>query len=148
MTLSQRLTRAGLTFVLFGTVAAVLPQQNGAAQAETTVCPTNSQIVYSLTGNTANPGSITASISKANPTPLYTLESTNGGTTYSALSGVTVTSGTPANITINDGMSGVSVGGQVVARGAGTVGSSSLVTATFGSGNNTVMASLTATVTQ
>ncbi len=35
MTLSQRLTRAGLVFVLLGSVAAVLPQQNGAAQATT-----------------------------------------------------------------------------------------------------------------
>ena len=33
MTLSQRLTRAGLTFILLGSVAAVLPQQGGAAIA-------------------------------------------------------------------------------------------------------------------
>lgn len=34
MTLSQRLTRAGLVFILFGTVAVALPQQNGAALAD------------------------------------------------------------------------------------------------------------------
>ena len=34
MTLSQRLTRAGLTFILLGSVAAALPQQSGAAMAD------------------------------------------------------------------------------------------------------------------
>lgn len=42
MTLSQRLTRAGMTFIILGTAAALLPQQNEAAQATTNCqdCPT------------------------------------------------------------------------------------------------------------
>lgn len=47
MTLTQRLTRAGLVFVLLGTVAALVPT-NGAANAITTTDPTCSQRTFTL----------------------------------------------------------------------------------------------------
>ena len=46
MTLTQRLTRAGATFIVFGIAAAVLPQQDGAAQATTLSGQCGSTTVY------------------------------------------------------------------------------------------------------
>lgn len=46
MTLTQRLTRAGLVFVLLGTVAALLPT-SGTANAETVICASDGK-TYTL----------------------------------------------------------------------------------------------------
>ena len=46
MTLTQRLTRAGATFIVFGIAAAVLPQQDGTAQATTLSGQCGSTTVY------------------------------------------------------------------------------------------------------
>ena len=53
MTLSQRLTRAGLTFILFGTVAATLPQQSGAALADNACVSNGHTYQINQAGNTS-----------------------------------------------------------------------------------------------
>ena len=92
MTLTQRLTRAGATFIVFGIAAAVLPQQNGAAQATTVdgpCVPPTAQ--YRLTANSdgTDSGATTSVASKTSIT-LYSFYSTGGSflhadstTTYS-----------------------------------------------------------------
>lgn len=55
MTLSQRLTRAGLTFILFGTVAAVLPQQSGAARADVCTIGGHTYAIYQSGSSTTSP---------------------------------------------------------------------------------------------
>ena len=81
MTLTQRLTRAGATFIVFGIAAAVLPQQNGAAQATTAsgLCGTTT-VQYRLTGNPdgTDSGSSQKFISSITSITLYSLYSTGG----------------------------------------------------------------------
>ena len=102
MTLSQRLTRAGLVFVLFGTVAAVLPQQSGAARADD--C-TITGAVYRLTSNqSCSPDSSTATIHNS---------STNGSTsivlyTCFAANGTIFVSHNAASYSITGGHASVS----------------------------------------
>ena len=105
MTLSQRLTRAGLTFILLGTVAAALPQQSGAAQADTAQCGTTGSVYYRLTADSSG----ASDTAHATPVPAGTSEdffffqSTTGVSgTYAAF---TPTSFTPSGYTtvINSG---------------------------------------------
>ena len=88
MTLTQRLTRAGATFIVFGVVAAILPQQNGAAQATTVTGLCNMVAVsYRLTENSdktdSGPAKVVAS---GTPVTLYSFYSSDGGNTYSPAS--------------------------------------------------------------
>ena len=82
MTLTQRLTRAGATFIVFGIAAAVLPQQNGAAQATTAsgLCGTTT-VQYRLTEDSSgatDSGSSQKFISSITSITLYSLYSTGG----------------------------------------------------------------------
>ena len=61
MTLSQRLTRGGLTFILLGTVAAVLPQQNGVASAAPNGCGTGTPGRYAI-DNFGPPGAFSGAV--------------------------------------------------------------------------------------
>ena len=114
MTLSQRLTRAGLTFVLLGTVAVALPQQSGAARAD--VCTIGGNTLKIVQG-TLSSGSSSPTFTQTSASQAYTsfFNTTQAGaitTTTSAASftssgdgtsQVTLTkSGTPGTATLND----------------------------------------------
>ena len=81
MTLTQRLTRAGATFIVFGIAAAVLPQQNGAAQATTAsgLCGTTT-VQYRLTEdpNGVTDSGTTTSVASKTSITLYSFYSTGG----------------------------------------------------------------------
>lgn len=62
MKLSQRLTRVGLTFLLLGSVAAVMPQQNDNAMALTGTCTNGDVYTFGQSSTESNArGSTTAS---------------------------------------------------------------------------------------
>ena len=103
MTISQRLTRAGLTFILFGTVAAVLPQQSGAVRADTCVTPTGS---YRLTSHAdCTTDASTAIISNSPPTtiPLYTCFAADGTNFGPDSSNFSITVGNTATLSPSSG---------------------------------------------
>ena len=114
MTLSQRLTRAGLTFVLFGTVAAVLPQQDGAARAADCVVGGVTYAIYQGTsthnsaeaynqGNAATNYNAYLSTAPTTPAGNITGSATNGtvtpGATGTGTASVAFTSSGTANLT-------------------------------------------------
>lgn len=84
MKLSQRLTRAGLAFILLGSVAAVMPH-NDAAQATTVNCTGGPTTQYRLTDNSDGNDNSSAYISRSARTSvkLYTFISTDSGATFS-----------------------------------------------------------------
>ena len=100
MTLTQRLTRAGATFIVFGIAAAVLPQQNGAAQATTAsgLCGTTT-VQYRLTkdsGGQTDSGTTTSVVSTT-PITLYSFYSIGGS--FLAAEPTTTYSFSPLNAT-------------------------------------------------
>ena len=110
MTLSQRLTRAGLTFVLFGTVAAVLPQQDGAARAADCVVGGVTYAIYQGTsthnsaeaynqGNAATNYNAYLSTAPTTPAGNITGSATNGTVTPGNPASVVFTSSGTANLT-------------------------------------------------
>ncbi len=88
MKISQRLTRAGLTFIVLGSIAAVLPGRDGSAQAtDVTTNPTVTgyKVVRLTTNADCSDSGMTATVSvPANqggtkPTqPVFTCSSTDG----------------------------------------------------------------------
>ena len=83
MTLTQRLTRGGLAFLLFGSIVAVLPGTD-TAEASTTTCSTDANTLYRLTSSASGTDSSSATIAGVGGTlPLYTFISKNAGTTFS-----------------------------------------------------------------
>ena len=152
MTLSQRLTRAGLTFVLFGTVAAVLPQQNGAASANPNGCFTGTPGRYAISN-------IQPAASSTNVNDIYTVTTTpttfnfyfspDSTSAYSAvtpnISTIAVNSGSLIiNSTIVTASSAVtnSSSTESIAKNGTNTGSSTF-TSNFTSGANTYSASIT-----
>ena len=88
MTISPRLTRAALTFLLFGTVAALLPSQDTTAIADVG-CTLNPQYKMRLAPFAAvNPSQVSdpATINRPSQVTIATYISKNGGTSYSPLS--------------------------------------------------------------
>ncbi len=83
MKLSQRLTRAGLTFILLGSVAAVMPNKD-AAQATTVNCTGGPTTQYRLTDQSDGSDNTSAYISRSakNSVKLYTFISTDSGATF------------------------------------------------------------------
>ena len=83
MTLSDRLTRAGLSFIVFGTAVSLMPT-NGMAIADTSTCVGG--FIYRLTtdisGKTdmAPPNTVTVATLET----FYFFRSSDGGTTYAA----------------------------------------------------------------
>ena len=101
MTLTQRLTRAGATFIVFGIAAAVLPQQDGAAQATTVdgpCVPPTAQ--YRLTANSdgTDSGATTSVASKTSIT-LYSFYSIGAGDKFLAAEPTTTYSFSPLDVT-------------------------------------------------
>ena len=85
MTISPRLTRAALTFLLFGTVAALLPSQDTTAIADVG-CTLNPQYKMRLAPFAAvNPSQVSdpATINRPSQVTIATYISKNGGTSYS-----------------------------------------------------------------
>ena len=84
MTLTQRLTRAGATFIVFGVVAAILPQQNGSAQAVTNSADCSGVSVhYRLTEGSAANDTTQASVNHGTSVVVNAFPATNDGP-YSA----------------------------------------------------------------
>jgi len=83
MTLTQRLTRAGLAFLLFGSVVALLPGTD-TAEASTTTCSIDANTLYRLTDNASGTDNNNATIAAiGGALPLYTFVSKNAGKTFS-----------------------------------------------------------------
>ena len=106
MTLTQRLTRAGLVFVLLGSVAAVLPQQGGAAQATTTACAAGTSTRFRVTtDSTGTTDNISANISRSTASlsvTLYSFVDTGSGFANSPTSATfTVPAGSTASLNGN-----------------------------------------------
>ena len=100
MTLTQRLTRAGATFIVFGVVAAILPQQNEAAMADNGCTVTNHTFAIKNSGGTISTAYTIAKNSSDTYKSFY--DTTNEGV-------ITVTN-TSADATISgSGTSSVSV---------------------------------------
>jgi len=80
MTLSQRLIRAGLTFIILGTAAALLPQQNEAAQA-TSNCNdcTKVTINYRLSPASCGGSTFFSFVKSGTPVKLYASTSQGNG---------------------------------------------------------------------
>lgn len=77
MTLSQRLTRAGLTFLLLGSVAAVMPQQIDTATADDQTCTNGNH--YRLTDNpTGTTDHVPASVVSGSSQSFYVYQSLDG----------------------------------------------------------------------
>lgn len=115
MTLSQRLTRAGAAFVIFGFAAALLPQQNEATKAAVNsgTCPSPPPLLYRLTTNNAPnfPATASASITHKLPATIYAAASTDGihytaATASYQYTGTNVmifpSSGTATTLTVHD----------------------------------------------
>ena len=121
MTLSQRLTRAGLVFVLLGTVAAVLPNSD-TVLANTTAC-THPPRSFRLT---TDPGG---------------QNDTSTGTTFYAYAQTPPSSGTYTSTSATYSLSGSGGGSGTLSNTSGpsttvtrTGTGSLLITATFGDG--------------
>ena len=136
MTLSQRLTRAGLTFILFGTVAAALPHQDDAAHAtdDCTKPPATYRLTTDSGGNTPST-TTTISLTGANGVPktvvLYTFFNT--GATRATFSAVGSNFTATGAVTVNP-----AVGMTTTVTGTGT--GSGVVTSTYTPGGITYTA--------
>ena len=143
MTLSQRLTRAGLTFILLGSVAVALPQQDGAAQAYTTNCVPGTTIRFRLTDHSDFSDNSTAILASGSTDTLITLRSTDGGATFTRLGNVPVMSSNTAIVSLNP-VAATDSTGNVVATGNAQGGAT--VTATFTESSATEIATFDFTV--
>ena len=130
MTLTQRLTRAGLVFVLLGTVAAVLPQQSGAAIAADpcTIGGNTLKIVQgTLSSDPASP-----TFSQLNSTQLYTsfFNTTQDGIiTVSSGTGFTNAGSESSQVTLTkSGTSGSAVLSDTFTNGTGVYNASATIT--------------------
>ena len=125
MTLTQRLTRAGLVFVLLGTVAALLPT-SGTANAETVTCASDSK-TYAL-----GPSSDDASA-------VYTLGSTLTLYTYvdHTQTAATITASDTTNFTNIISPSSITI------TPAPTTSATNIVSAVFGNGGPTLSVTVT-----
>ena len=83
MTLSQRLTRAGLSFIVFGTAVSLMPT-NGSAIADTSTCVGG--FIYRLTTDSsgATDTAPLTPVAIATMEKFYFFSSSDGGTTYTA----------------------------------------------------------------
>jgi len=120
MTLTQRLTRAGLVFVLLGTVAALLPT-SGTANAETVICASDGK-TYTL-GQSSTDG-----------VKAYTLGSTLTLNTYVAgtQTAATITASDSTNFTNDISVNSITITSKTATSATNTV------SAVFGNGGPTL----------
>ena len=98
MTLSQRLTRAGLTFIVLGTVATLVPT-NGVANAATTTCAQNGN-TYTL-GTSPNEATATYPLNGASLTLNTYVNTTQTAASITASDSINFTNTiSPSSITI------------------------------------------------
>ncbi len=152
MTLSQRLTRAGLVFILLGSVAAALPQQNGAASADPNGCFTGTPGRFAISNSAPATDSTTVTANYTVSTQGTTFNFYFSPDSTSAYSSVTPTT---SSIVVNTGsliingatvaatgsVSNSSASENIAQNGANT--GSSTFTSSYTSGSNTYKASIT-----
>ena len=124
MTLTQRLTRAGATFIVFGVVAAILPQQNGSAQAVTDpgTC-NNTTAYYKLTEGGSSTDSTSSTVTSIQNATVNAFASSDNSNFHSVSASYSYT-GDGANLSTTIGSS------TTVSRGSIVSGSYTL-TGTF-----------------
>ena len=123
MTLSQRLTRAGLSFIVFGTAVSLMPT-NGMAFSATDNCTVPTQKDY--VGNSAKDTALTYPITGTTIGSTLVLNSYNGSLSTGS---PTVVDSDPTNFS-------TSVSGSTVTTTRKTTGTQSeTVTATFSDGH-------------
>lgn len=140
MTLTQRLIRVGLTFVILGSVTAVLPGQFGSAQATTALgnAPVDGYSMVALTDVRADPGLTSDTAAAGDTKTLFTLSQIGNGN-YNGDPGVTLTSSDNAIVSFNGtdlGTATSDANGQATANihnGTGTA-QTVTITATFQGG--------------
>ena len=130
MTLTQRLTRAGLVFVLLGTVAALLPT-SGTANAATVTCTSDGQ-TYTL-GQSSTDG-----------VKAYTLGSTLTLSTYvgSIQTTATITASDSTNFTNTILADSITITPKTTTP-ATTTSATNTVSAVFGNGGPTLSVTVT-----
>ena len=132
MTLTQRLTRAGLVFVLLGTVAAVLPQQSGAAIAADpcTIGGNTLKIVQgTLSSDPASPAFSQLNLTQPQPYTSFFNTTQDGTITVSSSTGFTNAGGGSSQVTLTkSGTSGSAVLSDTFTNGTGVYNASATIT--------------------
>ena len=128
MTLTQRLTRAGLVFVLLGTVAALLPT-SGTANAETVKCASDGK-TYTL-GQSSDDASA-----------VYTLGSTLNTYVGGKQTTATITASDSTNFTNIISPSSITIT-PAPTTSATTTPATNIVSAVFGNGGPTLSVTVT-----
>lgn len=147
MTLTQRLTRAGLAFVLFGSVAAVMPPQSDNAMALSGTCTNGDTYVFGA-GNSATTASSSGSSSvragtKSGDIHTRSLNAFLNGSAFAATFTYTSTGTASDYTTTPNSTDGTTVNGvSITAPTDGTHTGQIQVTATF-PGNHTLTFPLT-----
>ena len=111
MTLTQRLTRAGATFIIFGVAAAVLPQQNGAARAVTDSGTCNKQpFYYRLTEGGSSTNTTSSTVASGKTVTIDAFTSADNSTFSPANASYTFNGG---SLSTSSGISTTVTGGSV-----------------------------------
>ena len=132
MTLTQRLTRAGLVFVLLGTVAAVLPQQSGAAIAADpcTIGGNTLKIVQgTLSSDPTSPAFSQLNLTQPQPYTSFFNTTQDGIITVSSSSGFASNGSGSSQVTLTkSGTSGSAVLSDTFTNGTGVYNASANIT--------------------
>ena len=109
MTLSQRLTRAGLSFIVFGTAVSLMPT-DGMAIADTSTCAGG--FIYRLTADSSGKTDTAPStpVTIATLETFYFFRSSDGGTTYAAFTPNSFTATKYTTVPTNPLLSNIYIG--------------------------------------